>query len=50
MQIITTTKETALAPFDLAHPVYPIFQDHDYSTSNNLKMVQHRAMFTMANQ
>jgi len=26
----------------------PRFQGHDYSTSNNLKMVQHRAILTMA--
>ena len=26
------------------------FQGLDYSTSNNLKMVQHRAILTMANQ
>jgi len=26
------------------------FQGHDYSTSNNLKMVQHTAILTMADQ
>ena len=26
------------------------FQGHDYSTSNNSKMVQHRAVLTMADQ
>jgi len=27
-----------------------LFQGHDYSTSNNLKMVQNTAIFTMADQ
>ena len=27
-----------------------VVQGHDYSTSNNLKMVQHIAIFTMADQ
>jgi len=28
----------------------PRFQYHDYSTSNNLKIVQHRTILTMADQ
>jgi len=27
-----------------------LLEGHDYSTSNNLKMVQHTAMLTMADQ
>jgi len=30
--------------------LYPRFQGHDYSTSNNSKTVQHRAILAMADQ
>jgi len=54
MAIVTMEGEQETAPRlsngtslnDLRWP----FQGHDYSTSNNLKMVQHTAILTMADQ